>query len=220
MACLRTMIVICGCYWLFVLAKSKYDLTMALIVMSATLYDWEAYTSDPFFYSSNLIFPCVIFGLFVAKGYSFGPIEFVIYVASFAVLCTPLAEFFLTKFNGGVFEWIKPYIHFGYFSDEGWSFFQKTKSELEVSNYKLICRVLSIFFTFICMYALWYFIQCTTTNENTKCMFQSFIHMNVVWIGYYVLSIFNQFNVVYLRPDIFALHQSSHEVMKQVSLSS
>lgn len=208
MACLRTLLVIWTCYWIFVLSESKYDLMLSMLMISFFLFDWEAYTLDPFFFSSSMIFPVIILGLFVIRGYSIYPFEeLMTYIVFFTFLCTPLCEFFLIKFNGGIFEWMKPFIHFGHFSEEGWwSFLEKTNAELEVSMYKIGCRILGFIYAFTCIYVIQYYLMRYATHDTTKSMFQSLIYINMMWIGYYVLSISNQFNVLYFRPDILAQH--------------
>jgi hypothetical protein len=207
MACIQTASIIMFSYWIFIMAENKYDLLLIIMVITGMLLDYDAYMRDPFFFSFNLIFPSAILGLFVTKGYSIGILEFVSFFALFVLLCTPFPEWFLMKFNGCIFDWIKPYVHFGDFSEGGWSFFQKTIGELEVSFYKFIGRCFCILYSIICIYLIQYFIR-QFSDPAWKQMFQSFLYMNVIWIGYCLLSCFNQLHVLYFCPDILKLHRT------------
>lgn len=214
MSCLQTSFTIMMCYWLFVIASTKYEIVMFTICYMGTLYDWEAFTSDPFVFSTFLIvFLGLTLLLLFCRGHTFGIGELFMYIMIYTLVCLPVFEVFLFKYNGFLYE-VGKYFHiFGptktYGDDDKYlTLINLSETEYEVSNYKLLSRSLNIL-----VYVFWMYVlhKCMTSSKtNINHALQSLIYMIMMFLGYMILSVVNQANVLYFHPEVVEMHKKNN----------
>lgn len=101
LACLRTLQVIILFYWICVLATTKYDILVILWLLLICTIDWEAFSTDPFFFSVIAVFVPLCMIVFLYHDYYLRPMEYVLFFLMILFLSTPYPDFlFLTKYNG------------------------------------------------------------------------------------------------------------------------
>lgn len=101
LSCLRTLQVIVLFYWVCVLATNKYDILIILWLLLICTFDWEAFSTDPFFFSIIAVFVPLCMITFLYHDYYVRPTEYVLFFMMILCLSTPYPDFlFLTKYNG------------------------------------------------------------------------------------------------------------------------
>lgn len=228
LACTQTTLIVILCYWLFVIAQTKYEIVMFAICFMGSLFDWEAFTSDPFFFASNTMFFALIMLLLYNRGDTFGMGELAIYIIIYMFLCVPISEFILFKYNGFFCE-IGRYFHvFGSTKtcelrlptgglsegkEEYLRFSNFSETEYEVGDYKLFSRSISILIYIFWIYLLhkcMIFYSKTTSDTNMIHAMQSLVYMITFGIGYMIVSIYNQVNVLYFHSELIEMHKKNN----------
>lgn len=220
LACTQTTLIVILCYWLFVIAQTKYEIVMFAICFMGSLFDWEAFTSDPFFFASNIMFFVLIMLLLYNRGDTFGMGELAIYIIIYVFLCVPIFEFILFKYNGFFYE-IGRYFHvFGSTktcdtrsesggNDEYLRFSDLSETDYEVGDYKLFSRSISVLIYVFWIYLLhkcMIFYSKSSSNTNLIHAMQSLVYIITFGIGYMIVSIYNQVNVLYFHPEVVEMH--------------
>ena len=204
LACIQTTLIVILCYWLFVIAQTKYEIVMFAICFMGSLFDWDAFTSDPFFFASNIMFFALIMLLLYNRSYTFGMGELAIYIIIYIFLCVPISEIILFKYNGFFYE-IGRYFHVYSGSlpvknEKCLTLSDFSETEYEVGDYKLFSRSISILIYIFWIYLLhkcMIFYSKTSSNVNIIHAMQSLVYIITFGIGYMIVSIYNQINVLY-----------------------
>ncbi len=188
------------------LIQNQYDLHWLIFMWIALpLADWDALTADPYFSSIILLAATLSGVLFVTKEY-----YKVFHLGHFAlafflyILAIPPTEFFNIELNGAIHYLLKKLK----ILPEGSGYFisNKSKEELEVSEFKFINRGINILACLFLMGILYLLSNYIKTSDYSQ-IFTSAIYFSLFNIGYYAISMVNQVYVLYFNKDILKLHR-------------
>ena len=229
MYCIQTILTIMLCYWLFIAAETKYELQIILVGTLAAFFDWNEWTRDPYFFSITTVMTVACVGQLMYKIYqehgiptmnhtmmewfcwihSIGYNVIILMMSVF--ICTmiqAIPEAFCIKFNGIFYEIAKlcrlvpPHT-------DGFTLITLTKTEREVSTYKLSCRLFHVMYLLVCLCILFY---CRYLLYKTSLypVVKALSYINLMMMGYFSLSVLNQLYVLYVRSDIVELHKKNN----------
>ena len=109
LVCLQTLQTFILAYWLFVVASTKYDYMIIIILFGLSLFDWEAYMDDFYFFSITISSILISFIMLFFKGCSITLYELFLFFV-FLFLALPYPEFACINPNG-FFTEIGKYFH-------------------------------------------------------------------------------------------------------------
>ena len=235
MSCLQTLLTILLCYWLFVVAETKYEVQIILMGTMCSLIDWKEWTSDPYFFSITVVLTVVSIGQLMWKIYQEHGVpsmhhtlmEWVNWVHVFGyrvvvlmmcvlvcMLIQAIPEALCLEFNGFFYEMAKV-CRLVPLHTEGFTLVTLSTTEREVSTYKLKCRMFHVVYLLVCL-CIWYYLRYLTESS----IFTSLIYMNLMMMGYFSLSVLNQIIVLYFRTDVLELHEkNNHKSPELISLN-
>jgi hypothetical protein len=196
--CVKTLWTILIFFFIFFIASNAYDILFFLFVWSfLPLIDWEAFTSDPYFFS--LVVFITLFGIITikVKEYKFNlfylGIAFILYC-----ICSPITEIFMFELNGCV-NYICGFLNI-IDKKDSYIFCNLSKEELECSYKKLANRCISILFLSFMIILITY-LKKNTVNEELKNVYTSAIYLSIINIGYFIISVINQIYKLYFIKD-------------------
>lgn len=192
--CIKTIWTTLIFFFIFFISSNGYDILLFLFSWSfLPLIDWEAYASDPYFFS--LVVFITIFSSITIKvkeykfNYLYIGIAFILYC-----ICSPITEIFMFELNGLV-NYICGFLNI-IDKKDSYIFSKLSKEELECSYKKLINRVISVLF--LCfMVILISYLKTNTENEELINVYRSAIYLSIVNIGYFIISVINQIYKLY-----------------------
>ena len=192
--CAKSFFTALTCFFLFAVANNKYDILLVVYYLSLSTVDWYAY-ANAYFFSILMIFAPICLFLVIKNKYSF-KFSFLVTAAFLYTFCSPITEVKCFEING-IFHEIFKYM--------GWvpatktlQFNTLTKTELEVSHYKLKTRIISVLFTLIVGLLLFYYIKYRAWEGTEMGNFlNSAIYICGFINGYMSLSVYNQYYVLY-----------------------
>jgi len=192
--CAKSFFTALTCFFLFAVATNKYDILLVVYYLSLSTVDWYAY-ANAYFFSILMIFTPICLFLVLKKKYSF-KLSFLVMAAFLYTFCSPITEVKCFEING-IFHEIFKYMGFVP-ATKTLQFNTLTKTELEVSHYKLKTRIISVLFTFIIGLLLFYYIKYRAW-EGTEIgnFLNSAIYICGFINGYMFLSVYNQYYVLY-----------------------
>lgn len=229
MYCLQTILTIMLCYWLFVAAETKYELQIILVGTLSALFDWKEWTRDPYFFSITIVMTvaCVyqlMRNIYQEHGiptmnhtmmewlcwiHSMGYNVIILMMSVFIfTLIQAIPEAFCVEFNGIFYEMAK-LCRLVPQDTDGLTLLTMTKTEREVSTYKLSCRLFHVMYLLVCLCILFY---CRYLLYNTSLypVVKTLSYINIMMMGYFSLSVLNQLYVLYVRSDIIELHKKNN----------
>ena len=183
------------CFFLFVVANNKYDILLVIYYLSLCTLDWYAY-ANAYFFSILVVFAPLCLFLVFKNRYSF-KISILVFASILYTICSPVTETKCFEMNG-LFHEILKYMGFVPKNSTSLQFNTLTKTELEVSHFKLKTRITSVLFTLLVGILLFYFIKYKSW-EGTEMgnFFNSAIYICGFINGYMFLSVINQYYVLY-----------------------
>jgi len=197
LVCLQTLQTFILAYWLFVVADTKYDFVIIIILFGLSLFDWEAYMGDFYFFSITISSIIISFCMLFFRGFSFGIYELGVFFV-FLFLAVPYTEFFCMNPNGFFVEMGK---YFHIIPDQpNLSVLSLSTVDLEVSFHKLRTRITTVLYLIGCFLVIQY-LKSRTKDVPWRNMLNSFSYLNVFFMFYFGFSIFNQANVLYFQPE-------------------
>ena len=207
LVCLQTLQTFILAYWLFVVADKKYDFVIIIILFGLSLFDWEAYMDDFYFFSITISSIVISFIMLFIKGCSFTLYELGIFFV-FLFLAVPYTEFFCMNPNGFFAEMGK-YFHI-IPEQPNLSVFALSAVDLEVSFHKLRTRIITVLYLIACFLVIRYLISCTK-DVAWRNMLNSLSYLNIFFMFYFGFSIFNQANVLYFHPETLEKHKDKNQ---------
>jgi hypothetical protein len=229
MSCLQTLLTLLLCYWLFVLAKNKYEVQIILAGTLSALFDWKEWTSDPYFFSVTVVMTVVAVAQLIHTIYQehgipsmnhtllewvnwihaigYRVIVLMMCVFGFTLIQT-IPEAFCVEFNGVFYEMAK-WLHWVPPHTDGMTLVTLTKTEREVSVYKLTCRAFHVLYLLVCL-CIWSYLRYLCYHTSLYPIFTALSYINLMMMGYFSLSVCNQLYVLYLRPDIIEVHDKKN----------
>ena len=190
--CVKTLWTISIFYFIFVISTNGYDILLMLFIWTfLPLFDWNAFTGDPYFFSL-LVFINIV-GFIKIKKYKFNlfyiGIAFVLYT-----ICSPITEALMFEMNGPV-SYIYEFLNITKKKDM-YNMCKVKKEELECSNKKLITRIISILFLLL-MIILCNYLKSNTKNEELQNVYISVNYLSILNIGYFIISVISQVYKLY-----------------------
>jgi hypothetical protein len=183
------------CFFLFVVANNKYDILLVIYYLSLCTLDWYAY-ANAYFFSILVVFAPLCLFLVCKNRYSF-KISILVFASILYTICSPVTETKCFEMNG-LFHEILKYMGFVPKNSTSLQFNNLTKTELEVSHFKLKTRITSVLFTLLVGILLFYFIKYNSWQGTEMGNFlNSAIYICGFINGYMFLSVINQYYVLY-----------------------
>ena len=215
MSCIQTGFSMILCYWLFVIADTIYEIQFILLNTLACILDWDGFASDPYFFSITLIFTIVCIIQLTYKFYDRHEIHnigFNVFVMVF-VLCLfslqSLPEALCIEFNGFFCDFFKVCGFVPQYTDK-FALVTLSKTEREVSTYKIKCRIFHVLYLVIFLCGLYYMRYMLSSFPLLHAALSCLIYSNILMIGYNSLSVFNQVNVLYFHPEVVEMHKTNN----------
>lgn len=184
-------------YFMFTLATNAYDILFMLFVWTfLPLVDWYAFTDDPYLFSLTVSISLVGIGILFATPFTFHWTYFAVAFV-FYILCSPITEFFCFELNGPIYDILSSLGILPPGAD-GHIFATLNEKELEVSPTKLTTRIISVTFL-TCMILFVNYLRSFVPDTELYQVYTSVMYLSLVNVGYFVLSILNQINVLYFQ---------------------
>jgi hypothetical protein len=180
-------------------STNKYDILWLLFFCGfLPLFDWYAFTGNPYFFSLVGLIPLTCVSLIVARGYTYN-LKHAVLAWLLYCICSPITEFFCWDFNGPFCDLFKMVNLTPNLKSP-----ELSKTEIEVSKTKICTRLKSIIFLSIMIGGLYY---AQTAYVDMQDLLQSVIQFCIFNMAYLVLSVMNQIYVVYFDNTIITLHK-------------
>jgi hypothetical protein len=203
--CIQTMII---CLWLFVLVVTKYDVLLMFDGCIFGIFDWEAYSSDPFFYALTVCVTGACIAAFMLHGWSFVFYElFLNYTVGF-FLTAPLPEIFCIKMNGAMYK-LAQWLNWAPKEQDSATLVNISEADLEVSHFKLKIRIYSVIYLIVVFCLMQYLRTLVEIDGMWYNLLTTWSCMNMCFIFYFGTSVYNQYDVLYRHPEIVEKHHGS-----------
>lgn len=207
--CVQLVIV---CLWLFVFVENKFDILVLLDGCSIGMFDWEAYAMDAFFYAFTICITFICFFMFIMFGWSFSLREIFINYTIGYLFSSPIPELLCMKFNGP-FHSFTQWMNWSPKNKESSTFIDISESELEVSHFKLKIRIYSVLYLITAFFLMQYLKTLVAHDSTWFLLMTSWSYLNLCLTFYFLVSIFNQYNVLYNHPEILEMHQNKNKTV-------
>jgi len=192
-------------YFMAFFTDNKYDIFWMMFVWTfLPLIDWVAFTEDPYFFSLCISISIVGLSILILRNYLTN-LKLIYLIPCFIIylICSPITEIFCFEFNGPLHEFLKLFNIFPNINK--FKSVNISDGDLEVSFTKLITRIISIVFLSL-MVLIMYFVKLYKDDQELSQLLTSAILLSLCNIGYFILSVINQYYAINFNPELIKKH--------------